>query len=91
MWQTSGFSRAIVRTAFLTRLQEARPFGLREWRLEASRWAADAEHWSQPELEAALEELLRADRRLKHTTVAGAAEILQEALLTMAGQAAEAA
>jgi hypothetical protein len=28
--------------------------------------------------------LLRADRRLKHTTVAGGAEILQEALFAMA-------
>jgi DNA polymerase-3 subunit delta len=86
-----GASRSAAEARLFRAIQEARPFGLREWRLEASRWAADAEHWSQPELEAALEELLRADRRLKHTTVAGAAEILQEALLTMAGQAAEAA
>lgn len=86
-----GTSRSAAEARVFRAIQEERPFGLREWRLEARRWAADAEHWSQPEVDAALEELLRADRRLKHTTVAGAAEILQEALLAMAGQAAEAA
>jgi DNA polymerase-3 subunit delta len=86
-----GSSRSATEARLFRAIQEGRPFGLRDWRLEAGRWAADAAHWSQPELEAALEELLRADRRLKHTTVAGAAEIVQEALLTMAGQAVEAA
>jgi len=69
-------------------IRENRLFGLRNWQAEAAQWAHDAELWTEAELEAALEELLRADRRLKHTTVAGGAEILQEALFAMAGHAA---
>ena len=69
-------------------LQENRLWGLRTWQHEAAQWTRDAERWAGVELDAALEELLRADRRLKHTTVAGGAEILQEALLAMAGEAA---
>jgi len=60
----------------------------RDWRQEARAWTCDAAFWSLPEVDAALEELLRADRRIKNTKVAGGAEILQEALLAMAGQAA---
>ena len=69
-------------------LQEEHFRGLRSWRPEAEGWTRDAALWTLAELEAAIAELLRADRRLKHTTVAGAAEILQEALLAMAGLAA---
>jgi DNA polymerase-3 subunit delta len=83
-----GAARGVVEARVFKTLQEARPFGLRNWRLEAERWSLDAGRWTSGELDAALGELLRADRRLKHTTVAGAAEILQEALLAMAGQAA---
>jgi DNA polymerase III delta subunit len=72
-------------------IQEKRLWGLRHWKLEAAQWTRDAASWTGAELESALEELLRADRRLKHTTVAGGAEILQEALLAMAGEAAGAA
>jgi len=69
-------------------IRENRLFGLRNWSAEAAQWTRDADLWTGAELEAALEELLRADRRLKHTTVAGGAEILQEALFSMASQAA---
>jgi DNA polymerase III delta subunit len=72
----------------LAAIQEYRLWGLRNWRHEAAQWTRDADLWTGAELEMALDELLRADRRLKHTTVAGGAEILQEALLAMAGQAA---
>jgi DNA polymerase-3 subunit delta len=60
----------------------------RDWRQEARAWTRYASRWTLPEVDAALEELLRADRRIKNTKVAGGAEILQEALLAMAGQAA---
>jgi len=69
-------------------IRENRLWGLRNWQAEAAQWTRDAGGWAGAELEAAIEELLRADRRLKHTTVAGGAEILQEALFAMAGQAA---
>jgi DNA polymerase-3 subunit delta len=86
-----GASRGAVEGRLFGALQEERFFWVRNWRLEAERWTRDAALWTLPELEAAITELLRADRRLKRTTVAGAAEILQEALLAMAGQAAGAA
>ncbi len=86
-----GAGRGAAEGRVFRTIQETRPFGLREWRLEAGRWTDDAARWTAAELDAALAELLRADRRLKHTTVAGAGEILQEALLSMAGQAAGAA
>lgn len=86
-----GLGRGGVQREVFRALQEARPFGLREWGLETDRWAEDAVRWTLPEVEAALAELLRADRRLKHTKVAGDAEILQEALLAMSGRTAGAA
>jgi DNA polymerase III subunit delta len=82
--QRAGATEATLFSA----IQEHRLWGLRNWRLEAAQWTRDADLWTGAEVELALEELLRADRRLKHTTVAGGAEVLQEALLAMAGQAA---
>lgn len=86
-----GVARGAVEGRLFGAIQEARPMGVRNWQLEAEGWARDAAQWTLAELDAAIAELFRADRRLKHTTVAGAVEILQEALLTMAGQAAGAA
>jgi len=69
-------------------IKEAGLWSLRDWRLEARAWTRDAAQWTLPEVDAALEELLRADRRVKNTKVAGGAEIVEEALLATAGQAA---
>jgi DNA polymerase III delta subunit len=86
-----GQRTGAVESKLFAVIQENRLWGLRNWKLEAAQWTRDAASWTATELEGALEELLRADRRLKHTTVAGGAEILQEALLAMAGQATGAA
>jgi DNA polymerase III subunit delta len=83
-----GQRAGAVEATLFSAIQEHRLWGLRNWRLEAAQWTRDAGLWTASEVELALEELLRADRRLKHTTVAGGAEVLQEALLAMAGQAA---
>jgi DNA polymerase-3 subunit delta len=83
-----GQRAGAVEATLFSAIQEHRLWGLRNWRLEAAQWTRDADLWTGAEVELALEELLRADRRLKHTTVAGGAEVLQEALLAMAGQAA---
>ena len=77
-----------VETRLFGEIRENRLWGLRNWQAEAAQWTRDAGGWTGAELEAALEELLRADRRLKHTTVAGGAEILQEALFAMASPGA---
>lgn len=83
-----GKSARAVESQVLGAIRENKLWGLRDWPTEAAQWTRDAALWTAAELDSALEELLRADRRLKHTTVAGGAEILQEALFAMAGQAA---
>ena len=61
-----------------------RPLGVRDYDERSARWAKDAAGWNAAGLDAALAALLRADRRLKGTAAAGEAEILTEALLSMA-------
>lgn len=67
---------------------KSRPWGLRAYKDEARRWATDAKGWSLPDLERGLAELLRADKRLKTTTVSGEAEIVIDAVLALAGMKA---
>ncbi|MBI4542368.1 MAG: DNA polymerase III subunit delta [Gemmatimonadetes bacterium] len=67
-------------------LQDARPPGLRVWPEEARHWTRDAARWTGEELDAALEELLAADRRLKGTALGGDGEIVVEAVLGLAGR-----
>ena len=62
-------------------LRVARPWGLRDWDEEAATWTRDAAAWTLAEVDAALAELLRADRRVKNTRVAGGGDILREAVL----------
>jgi hypothetical protein len=56
---------------------------LRSWADEAGRWIEDAAQWSAAELDQGLAALLRADTRLKSTTVSGEAEIVAEAVLSL--------
>jgi DNA polymerase III delta subunit len=65
-------------------LRAARPWGLRDWDDEAAAWTRDAGAWTLAELDAALGELLRADRRVKNTKVATGGDILREAVLATA-------
>jgi DNA polymerase III delta subunit len=67
-------------------LQDVRPPGLRVWHEEARRWTRDAARWRGEELDAALAELLAADRRLKGTALGGDGEIVAEAVLALAGR-----
>ena len=62
-----------------------RPWGLRGYGDEARRWSKDAALWTMPELERAIAELLRADKRLKSTSLGGEAEIVLDCVLAMAG------
>ena len=66
-------------------MQVGRPMGLRPWRMEADRWMAAARRWTPALLDHALAELLKADRRLKGTSLGGEVEILGDALLAIAG------
>jgi DNA polymerase-3 subunit delta len=79
----AGDSRTSAQNQVFGSLQAARPPGLRSWGDEAARWVEDAAHWSAAGLDQALAALLRADTRLKSTTVSGEAEIVAEAVLSL--------
>jgi DNA polymerase III subunit delta len=87
----AGRASGAVTRELLASLQSARPFGLRRYTDEAARWVADARGWTRPEVDRALAELLKADRRLKGTTLGGDVEIVADALLAIAGAARVAA
>jgi len=63
---------------------QVRPFGVRDYKERADRWAADAQGWTMADLDAAFAALLKADKRLKSTAAAGEGDILVELLLGMA-------
>ena len=79
----AGDSRTYAQNQVFRSLQAARPPGLRSWGDEAARWVEDAAHWTAAGLDHALAALLRADTRLKSTTVSGEAEIVAEAVLSL--------
>jgi DNA polymerase III subunit delta len=72
-------------------IRAGRPIGLRDYSEDAERWASDAAQWSADEVDRALAELLRADKRLKSASLGGEVEILTDAVLAMAGAAKAAA
>jgi hypothetical protein len=80
----SGGSAGSVAQELKSQMFSSRPFGLRSYDDEARRWAADAKSWPMAGIDHALAQLLRADRRLKNTTLGGDAEIVTEAILGMA-------
>lgn len=82
-----GTARRSVAGQLVSAMRVARPVGLRKWEQEAERWAGDAARWTAGELDRALAELLRADRRLKAAAIGGEGEIVADAILAMAGAA----
>jgi len=87
----AGRSAGAIARELHAGLQASRPLGLRRWGEEVDRWIADARGWTRPAVDAALAELLKADRRLKGTSLGGDVEIVADALLAMAGGAKAAA
>ena len=79
----AGDSRAAARDGVLRALQAGRPFGLRNWTDVAAAWVAAAAGWTAVELDLALASLLRADARLKSTTVTDEAGIVTECVLSL--------
>lgn len=81
-----GDNPRAIGDALFQALNSARPFGLRKWGEEKDRWLKDARGWTMAGADHALSELLRADRRLKNTTLGGEVDIVTEAVLGMAGK-----
>jgi DNA polymerase III delta subunit len=48
-------------------------------------WAKSVDRWTAPELDRALEELLRADSTLKDTRLSSAEQLLTNLVLTLCG------
>jgi DNA polymerase-3 subunit delta len=86
-----GGSPSSVARELVGAMQAARPMNLRKWSEEADRWVKDAARWSAADLDEALAQLLKADRRLKGTSLGGEAAIVSDALLAIAGAQAPAA
>ncbi len=80
-----GSSSAAAAREVFGAMQAARPMNLRKWTDEADRWVRDAAQWSAAELDGALAQLLKADRRLKGTSLGGDVAIVTDALLAIAG------
>jgi DNA polymerase-3 subunit delta len=79
----AGASPSEAAERALKTLFETRPMGLRDWKTETRRWAEESREWTASDLDAALSELLRADRRLKGTSLSGEGDIVREAILAM--------
>ncbi len=86
-----GTSLGAVAARIVETLGTLRPMGLRSRKDEAARWARDAGRWSAAELDAALDALLRADRRLKSTSLGGEADLVRDVVLGMAARGEKAA
>lgn len=72
-------------------LTAARPFGLRNWKDEAARWARWATLWTAVELRRGLRLALAADRALKGSTVTDDRGLVTQLVLTVAVPLREAA
>jgi DNA polymerase-3 subunit delta len=72
-------------------LLAGRPFGVRDWKGEAARWARWAARWDAAGLRQALRQALAADRALKSTTVSDEGGIVTDLVLTLAVSLEEAA
>ena len=86
-----GTPRARLADVIFRHLMASRPFGLRNWKDEAARWARWAERWSAAELSRALRLALQADRALKGSTLSDDRGIVTELVLTLGVPAREAA
>lgn len=80
-----------VEDAVFDQLRAARPYGLRNYRDEAARWARWSSLWTAAELSRALRATLAADRALKGTTVSDDRGIVMQLVLGFAAVKKEAA
>ncbi len=86
-----GTPRARLEDAVFRRLQAARPYGLRNWREEAARFANWANGWTHTDLARAIRRTLAADRALKGTGTSDERGIILQLVVECALRAREAA
>jgi len=86
-----GTPHARLEDALLRHLRAARPYGLRDWREEAARFARWAGGWTRADLGRALRLTLAADRALKGTGTSDERGIIVQLVVEFAVPAREAA
>src|SRR5438309_1313753 len=86
-----GTPHARLEDALLRHLRAARPYGLRDWREEATRFARWAGGWTRADLGRALRRTLAADRALKGTGTSDERGIIVQLVVEFAVPAREAA
>lgn len=86
-----GAGGARVEDAVFRQIQTVRPYGLRNWREEAARWAKWSLEWSAADLRRALRAALAADKALKTATVSDDRGIVTQLVLGFAKLDREAA
>jgi DNA polymerase III subunit delta len=77
--------------ALFRHMLAARPYGLRNWKEEAARWARWSSEWTAAQLSQALRAALAADRALKSATVTDDGGIVTQLVLGFAATRREAA
>lgn len=82
---------ARLEDALFRHMLAGRPYGLRNWKEEAARWARWSTEWTAKQLSQALRAALAADRALKNTTVTDDAGIVTQLVLGFAVARQEAA
>lgn len=78
-----GAARARLPDIVFRHLQSSRPFGLRNWKDEAARWARWAERWPAADLSRALRLALQADRALKGSKLSDDHGIVTQLVLSL--------
>ena len=86
-----GTPHARLEDALHRHLRAARPYGLRDWREEATRFARWAGGWTRADLGRALRRTLAADRTLKGTGTSEERGIIVQLVVEFAVRAREAA
>ena len=86
-----GTPQARLEDALFRHLRAARPYGLRDWRDEAARFARWASGWTRADLGRALRRTLAADRALKGTGTSDERGIVLQLVVEFAVLAKEAA
>ena len=73
-----------LESAIFNSMRAARPFGLRDWKAEAAKWASWAPNWPETRIRLAIDEARMTDERLKSTTFSNDLGVLTDLVMWLA-------
>jgi DNA polymerase III delta subunit len=73
-----------LESAIFNSMRAARPFGLRDWKAEAAKWASWAPNWPETRIRFAIDEARMTDERLKSTTFSNDLGVLTDLVMWLA-------